>query len=350
MGIDSIKTFASYASCIPQRVKEGALDEIRSATQMELALQRTINLATLEVLAPHNIDNYKSNSQSLKAGKGIYAAWAWDERKKRQEPHWLDQPCVIVAAGPSLSRNGSDLIHAKGHIPILAVDAALPMLIDLGVEPDFVMVIDTTAKQTKFWAHIAEKVKRRITMLAIACCHPDVLRTWPAESLYFFNSSGESADEEIQLEYGQDFGSLPIGGNVSTGLHSFAKLFLGCDPIIMVGHDFAYPCLDEYYARGGITDNIPRSKKQFRCVDVYGRPWMTDLSLWSYKSWFERDVRRWKEYLPGARWINATEGGVLGCTEVPGLMLPQMEYIPLKQALCACGISVGENDKRSTHG
>ena len=215
--------------------------------------------------------------------------------------------------------------RVEGKHPILAVDAALPCLWAKGITPDFAMVVDTKAWQSQFFE---DYNPGKTVLLAISCVHPDVLKAWRGE-VRFFNTWADEKDTAVQLKYGQDFGSVDVGGNVSTTLLGFVKAFLSCNPIVFVGHDFSHPFgrfVDRYYAEGGIHTLRPTTKRHFRMHDIYGSIVETDLSLWQYKVFTENWIRglytqlaKLAEVTEGTvkthTFVNATEGGILGTHE-----------------------------------
>ncbi len=313
-----IKTPASLVACSKEWLAE--LDDVpERVTRSEAldALGRTMNIMTRAALKSPNLKNYKANRSMLKRSRGIGGFIDW----KRGMPFFL------VGAGPSLSSNVTELKRAKDNgWPILAVDAALPILARAGIEPDIVMMVDTKAWQTKFFDSV--KLDTSTVMLAVSCAHPDAIAAWPGE-IRFFNSCGGLDSQLIQLWNGRDFGSVIVGGNVSTGLLTFATAFCGAGTIVFVGQDFSYPSFEKYYADGGIREVRPVSKDRYPTWDIYGETVYTDLSLFGYKYWSEMWCKQINEIGPKLRYtprfVNATEGGILGTEDEPYKLMPEFE-------------------------
>jgi hypothetical protein len=296
-----------------------------SRAEGRAALARTININTREQLYDVNIGNFKANSALLKRSRGIGSFIG----------KWEDEPVFLVGAGPSLGKNAGQLERVvENGWPIIAVDAVLPILSRFGVEPDLVFLIDTKPTQAIFLEGFKPK---HTILLAVPCAHPDALAAWSGE-VRFFNSWGHPDDEYQQLRWGRDFGSIGIGGNVSTAMLSFAVTFCGANPIIFVGHDFAFKQLSGYYPEGGIKERIPIGKTIKPTWDINGKTVLTDLSLASYRHYtedFVADTRK-IDAMNGrrkARYINATEGGILGTMEVPGKLLEDFEYSRLADVI-----------------
>ena len=113
----------------------------------------------------------------------------------------------------------------------------------------------------------------------------------------------------------------------------FARIFLSCNPIVFVGHDFSYPDFDNYYFGKHHKDLRPHTKKKYSTYDIYVNRVWTDVSLFSYKNWMENQIIHHKQIVPEIEWINATEGGILGCTEIGGILMPELKQMKLKEII-----------------
>jgi len=296
----------------------GAPTRAATEAETEKALRKTLNINTKEVFGKQNLRNYKANSQLLKRSKGI----------REIDSRYQGGPAIIVASGPSLDKNIDELQRAQGKIPIFACDASIPMLLAAGVEADYTMIVDVTTKQTRFFENVPKNTKT--TLLALACTHPDVLAAWPGEVL-FFNSFGSDKDEAIQMKYGADFGSIGIGGNVSTALFWLVGMFCEATTLILVGHDFSFDP-HNYYAKNGIHE-LAAKKTRHATWDINGAAVQSEISLWGYRVYTHEWSRDLVAMGTGYRIINATEGGILGTTPVYGELLPYFEYRRLAETL-----------------
>lgn len=334
----NVQTVNSYYAFIEKNI-----DRISSGLppvteeEAHAALFRTINIGTKEFLYDLNTSNYKTNEEMLKSGKGILEL----------QDLWTGKPCFLVASGPSLRKNIHHLKKIQGIFPIFCVDAAYPILMRAGIEPDLVFMIDTKDTQAKFFDIPPTKAK----LCAVSCSHMDSIKAWKGD-IYFFNTFGSDEDHEIQLKYGQDFGSIGVGGNVSTALLWFAVTFSGSNKIIFVGHDFSYPNIEMYYPEGGVRALIPRTKTTMMTWDIYGETVQTDFSLKSYKIWTEDTL---KELIHDLRmvdydivFINCTEGGTFGTTSSPGVLKDFLKYATLESTINEVLWSAGNRDNRET--
>ena len=299
-----------------------------SSADGNAALYRTLNLNTKEVFYDLNVENYSANSEILQKNDGI----------RSLDGLYRRGTAFIVAAGPSLDKNIDQLSRIQGRWPIFACDAALPMLTKHGIEPDYIMIVDSKAWQQRFFEGVKPGTKTKL--LAIACVHPEAVKAWPGETM-FFNSWGDEKDEAFQLKVGKDFGSIGVGGNVSTGLLWLVTAFCEASRVILVGHDFSYPP-GRYYAKGGI-DELASGKGGKYWWDANGNTVLTNVSLWAYRIYTEKYIEDLglldaKLILDGREpfgWkvINATEGGILGTTETFGVNSEVIESAALSEVL-----------------
>lgn len=262
------------------------------------------------------------------------------------------KPAVIVAPGPSLERNISELAAWKGRAVIIAVSHALGSLTHAGIRPDLVIAVDP--QDIRY--HFTDEGVRGVEALILgATVHPDVLRL-PAKRIFTF-AGNTALDRWIYEAFGEEAG-LHNGGSVSTSAFSLA-LHLGCDPVVLVGQDLCYPH-GRAYAEG-----CPDSGA--RMVELEGR-----LSLAGYSEGYSQlakvrtggsPVERRVDvpaieggtvptsfsFLLFLRWFRATATSLdgsrrlLNCTE-GGARIDGFEHLPLAEAgtrLAGPAFSVG---------
>ncbi len=147
-------------------------------------------------------------------------------------------PGIIISAGPSMELIIPHLKKIRDSFVILTVDTAIKSLIDEGIEPDFVMSIDS-----QYWnARHLEGLKTEKTLLiADSSIQPSALRSFE-DRVYFTRSTfplGQYFEEQRE-----PFPKIASGGSVSTNIWDFA-LKLGLKEIYFIGQDLGFP--------GGIT-------------------------------------------------------------------------------------------------
>ena len=148
------------------------------------------------------------------------------------------EPAFVVAAGPSLDKNIAELRDARDHGWVIAVDTALGPLRKAGIEPQFIVTFDPSQLNERHfsgWPPLGQ------TILAF---HPEVY--WEIPRNYFGKAKTlvlHDGENRLLSELGlspQPGRGVPRG--IMTGHLAFnLAVYLGCDPIVLVGMDLAFP-------------------------------------------------------------------------------------------------------------
>ncbi len=150
-------------------------------------------------------------------------------------------PSIIVAAGPSLNKNILDLRQLNKKACIIATDTAIKPLLNNGIIPDFIVIVDGKKPGLLFEHELLSEVP----MIMSSAVSKDPVNMHKGKK--FFSWDGSRYEAELIKEAKQhsahpekiDMCSLPTGGSVATTAFSFAKL-LGSKTIILVGQDLAF--------------------------------------------------------------------------------------------------------------
>lgn len=231
-------------------------------------------------------------------------------------------PGIVIAAGPSLDKNVRELQRLNGRAVTFAVDTAQTTLRATGFEPDFVVTCDPTPLNFSHFENV-DTLGRSFLAFHPECNHRIVEKygTHP----YFLPLCDQQTmflDHLIPQEGPQD--RVDRGMMVGQLAYNLAR-HVGCDPIIVIGMDLAFP------RDGGTThaksaavsrtvtapdaDSVSQvgakegkalvESGSMRWVDGYdGQPVPTTDSFKTYIIDFENFIEK-----TDARVINATEGG-----------------------------------------
>lgn len=226
-------------------------------------------------------------------------------------------PAIVVSAGPSLRQNIDQLAALKGRAVIIAVQTTYKMLLDRGIEPDFVTSLDYHEMSRKFFEGISDFGRTHLV------AEPKV--TWHVVDTYKGRVS-LLGNDFAQIVLGDALGrrgGLKAGATVSH-LAFYLAVYMGCEPIALVGQDLGYT--GHVYYMPGVAfhdlwrpdlnrfctiemkewERIVRHRKILMKVkDVDGHDIYTDQQLFTYLQQFEGDFAA----VPG-RVIDATQGGV----------------------------------------
>jgi len=232
-------------------------------------------------------------------------------------------PGVVIAAGPSLSRNLEQLGALKGKAVFCAVQTTLKPLLDRGIVPDFVTSLDFHEMSRKFFEGVGDLRNTHLVAEPKATWH--VVDGYPGPVSLLDNAWA-------RLVTGDELGAkggLPAGATVAH-VAFYLAAYMGCDPIIFVGQDLAFtghvfyvPGVEIHHTwQSEINrfhtmehkewDRIVRNRSILRRVKgQHGGELYTDELLFTYLEQFEKDIAS-----VSSRVINATEGGaMIGGTE-----------------------------------
>lgn len=159
-------------------------------------------------------------------------------RTLNREPRWATSlheplkgyPAFIVAAGPSLDRNGMLLAEAQKRGPIFAMNSSGPACLHYGVTPDLVLCseIDPVPDKLKLMASVG----CQIAIEAVAS-----EENWAAAPYAWAYGWAEPC----LIPYMLQLGALPLNytGSVACAAVALALLW-GADPVVLIGQDCAY--------------------------------------------------------------------------------------------------------------
>jgi hypothetical protein len=233
-------------------------------------------------------------------------------------------PAILVAAGPSLSRNIDQLKGVQDRAVIIAAQTTLRPLLARGIRPHFVTSLDYSDVSKQFFEGL--DIPDDLVLVA------EPKATWHAVDA--FRGTPRMAGRRVILLdntfahrcLGEDLARrtpMPPGATVMH-LAFYLAQWLGCDPIIFIGQDLGFSghC---YYSPGVAIhrawrpelgrfgtleakewERIARHRPILRkTVDADGHEIYTDEQMFTYLQQFERDFAQCP-----ARIIDATEGGV----------------------------------------
>ncbi|MFP4373525.1 MAG: motility associated factor glycosyltransferase family protein [Spirochaetaceae bacterium] len=192
---------------------------------MEAAASRArINANTLKRFGRLWVRNLIRNVAVLERSPGVHDL----------SDRFTGMPVLLCAAGPSLDLVLPRIGELAERLLIVAVDTALPALVQHGVEPDFAVVVDPQYWNTR---HLDRLAPRSTILISEASAHPRVFEvldnpTYLCSSIFPLGSLLE--------EVAGEKGKLGTGGSVSTTAWDFARM-LGGNPIYCVGLDLGFP-------------------------------------------------------------------------------------------------------------
>ena len=233
------------------------------------------------------------------------------------------KPAICVSTGPSLEKNIHLLLDEKirKKFIILAVGQALRVLLAYGIKPDLATSVDFGPVN---YTHYRGLLDCGVPLVSINRSYAKLLQNWQGPVIAAVSEA--PGYEESVTGLLQAKGSLLQGGSVAHMNFGLA-LFMGCDPITIIGQDLAWEgdkthtrLADEMGtvkrdAQGNLAWDVDdpntaiekreqQMGQQVPIMGYYGRSVYTNIGLLAFHSGFEQ---MFSYVIPKV--INATEGG-----------------------------------------
>ena len=164
-----------------------------------------------------------------------------------------DKPAIIVSGGPSLSKNIDIIKKYRDKVCIFAVGTAYKALKRNGINPDFVNIIEVNNCSEQ----IANEDIENINFISEAYTHKTFYEKKFKRHFITYSSENPSNLWLQQLISDTNEDKYETKGTVAYNALFCAKM-AGCNPIILIGQDLAYPDGKLY------ADNSVYS--EFKCI------------------------------------------------------------------------------------
>lgn len=269
-------------------------DEIKSLCNR--AKQKDeINTNTLEKFSHLWLRNSCKNLPHLESKKGVADYFNLCQNQKIG-----DLPFVVIAAGPSLENILPHLAELKKRSVLVCVDTALKACLEVGVEPDFIVLVDP---QYACALHLEFLESPSSILITESAAWPSVFRFKCKEIIMC--SSLFPVGQFFEKQLGNK-GELGAGGSVTTTSWDFSRK-CGAKRIYIAGMDLGFPGR-QTHIRGsqfeershrtsnrlstGETDGInallganPKVAKDYDGNDI-----LTDTRMSMFSWWFQRST------------------------------------------------------------
>ena len=221
------------------------------------------------------------------------------------------QTCIIVSAGPSLTKQLPMLKVLQHHVVLMAVGQTIKTLHSEGIHPHFVTGVDPFMLP---WFE-SDNYTREV-LVCNTVFDPEAVARMPGRKI--FANYTHDIDMRMIPIVGR-MGSVNNGGSVANFSYSVAKC-MGFKTIAFVGQDLAYT--DGASHAGGYIDREEKAKSEmandsrFKLVPgYYGDMVYTNQQMDTYRDWFETQIKNDSAY----KVYNCTEGGALirGAIQMP---------------------------------
>ncbi|AOY78155.1 motility associated factor glycosyltransferase family protein [Clostridium formicaceticum] len=218
-------------------------------------------------------------------------------------------PAFIIANGPSLDKNIQQLRKIQDKGLILSTESAIIPLMKNHIPPDILTIIERT-KYTYTYHFENILYPKDMALLSLGLIDQQVYPSFPGAKIPIFRNQ-EAINQWINKHVG-DGSALDAGANVSHLALELA-VYLGANPIVFVGQDYAYGpegvthSKDAVYLqeKGKRARDLLKSKPIVYVESNEGRM-IPSNQLWvDFKEGLEKKIATHAH----KTFINATEGG-----------------------------------------
>ena len=215
---------------------------------------------------------------------------------------YRNKPAIIVSAGPSLSKNIEYLKDNKNAL-IISGGRTLKSLLGINVMPNYVTIMDSSENSYKLVQDYMHRYNN--PLIYRDNIYNNILEQHSGEKIVF------TTDKNTQKLYTSEEVNINVGGSVAHLMTELA-IFMGCNPIVFIGQDFAYTD-DKGHADianspwEGVELENYKDNGDMYVKDLNGGLVRTSISLNTFRKDMEYIINQHKDI----KFINATEGGAL---------------------------------------
>lgn len=211
-----------------------------------------------------------------------------------------DRPAVVVATGPSLNKNKHLLKGLENRALIIAADASLRILLDMGIKPHIVTSLEREEETVGLLEGFTEKEVENVYLAACPVVQPRMYEVYPGPRIIVYRNFDHFRWLNVER------GILPIKHSAGNMAFKVAEA-LGCNPIILIGQDLAYSRDGKTHAAGtlyGDEQSYFVDADKFYVMGNDGQPILTNRTWNEFRLGYEVDIAEYKGIC-----INSTEGG-----------------------------------------
>lgn len=212
---------------------------------------------------------------------------------------YKNKPAIIVSAGPSLSKNISELKETNDDFIIIPGGRTVYQLVNRDIKFDFLTIVDPGQISYDLVKDIIGEIN--VPLLCYEGTNKDVMEKHNGDKILF------TQQKELSDILEEEIGDISSGGSVAHISTMFATV-MGCNPIIFIGQDCAYT--DDKLHADEVKDKergnkIKVNEGDFFVPAVGGGTVRTSIVLDGFRRYIEKIIINNKE----TTFINATEGG-----------------------------------------
>lgn len=222
---------------------------------------------------------------------------------KELENQFQGVPGIVVSAGPSLDKNLELLKQAEGKAVIITTDAAYRACERVGVKPDAIASVERD-KPTYDYFYKDKVFDPNMVLVGPTLLWPDIMKEYPGKKLLM--SKTISGTDGWWGDFFESIEHVSMGFSCSNVAHAVLDR-MGCNPIIVIGQDFAYTGNkrhsedSKYYENNELYEN---EAYNMWVEDIEGEKVKTSEAFNLFRHSMEDQI-----LVSNATFVDATEGG-----------------------------------------
>lgn len=214
-------------------------------------------------------------------------------------------PGIIVSAGPSLDKNIELLKEVEGKAVIITTDAAYRACERVGVRPDAIASIERE-RPTYEYFYMNKKFPEDMVLVGPSLLYPDILLEYPGKQVLMGKT--ETGIDGWWKSFFSKMEYVMQGFSCANTAHA-VLMEMGCDPIILIGQDFALTgnkrhSEDSKYFKNNETKELTKDNWKYWTEDIHGNPVPTTETFNLFRQTMEEMILADTKTV-----IDATEGG-----------------------------------------
>ncbi|EQB2455606.1 motility associated factor glycosyltransferase family protein [Campylobacter upsaliensis] len=223
--------------------------------------------------------------------------------------------CVIVSTGPSLSKQLPLLKEVQERVVIFAADSAYPILMQNGIVPDYVCMVERTDFTAEFFKHDFGNKDDKTTFLLASLVHPNAIE--------YLEKRGRNyilIPKHLNFAQYVDLKAFALLSSAVSVAHMALALALELEfkELVFIGQDLAYDDVGHSHPKDyqHSANFESEAYEKIKVVAYGGEGFVESHEIWIF---FRQILEDLVKYVVSAKIYNATEGGarIEGMIEKP---------------------------------
>ncbi|RDU53472.1 hypothetical protein CQA49_06170 [Helicobacter sp. MIT 00-7814] len=213
---------------------------------------------------------------------------------------------VIVATGPSLSKQLPLLKKYQDYLTIFCIDASFPILAREGIKPDVVLSLERVDLTAKFYEDTPKQAHKGVIFAISSIVHKRLKDALKGDLVqYNMRPFGYTYYFDFK-----EYGYIGVGMSAANMAYEMA-VYARFQRVILIGQDLAFSESGSSHAKNAVygEDEInPQERKDVVLLPAYGgKGEVKSTSIWKlFLEFYETDIAQTPYKIEV---INATEGG-----------------------------------------